>query len=84
VHPDGSAYNVCDGILRRDYGPGVNRVEIALGPTSMVFLKGHRIRLDISSGAYPRYDRNPSTAEQTIYHGGETPSYLLLPIVPGV
>lgn len=44
VHPDRSAYNVCDGILRQDYSPGVSRIGIRLSPTSMVFLKGHRIR----------------------------------------
>src|SRR5207244_10739874 len=38
VHPDGSAYNVCDGILRREYPPGVSRVDIVLGPQRMVYL----------------------------------------------
>jgi hypothetical protein len=82
VYPDGSAYNVCDGILRRNYSPGVNRIEIALAPTSMVFLKGHRIRLEVSSSNYPHYDPNPNQAEQTIHHGIDTPSQLVLPIVP--
>jgi putative CocE/NonD family hydrolase len=83
VYPDGSAYNVCDGILRRDYSPGVNKIEIALAPTSMVFLKGHRIRLEVSSSNYPHYDPNPNKAEQTIHHGIDTPSQLILPMVPG-
>jgi putative CocE/NonD family hydrolase len=82
VYPDGSAYNVCDGILRRNYSPGVNRIEIALAPTSMVFLKGHRIRLEVSSSNYPHYDPNPNQAEQTIHHGIDTPSQLVLPMVP--
>lgn len=83
VHPDGSAYNVCDGIVRRDYAQGVNRVEVALGPTSVVFLKKHRIRLEVSSSNYPRYDRNPNAANQTIYQREEAASYLVLPIAPG-
>jgi putative CocE/NonD family hydrolase len=82
VYPDGSAYNVCDGILRRDYSPGMNRIEIVLAPTSMVFLKGHRIRLEVSSSNYPHYEPNPNPAEQTIHHGNDAPSQLVLPMLP--
>jgi uncharacterized protein len=96
VHPNGDAYNVCDGILRRSYKDAGDTTEITidLWPTSMVFFKGHRIGLHVSSSNFPRFDRNPNTggfiptetepvpAHQKIHHGPETPSRLLLPIVP--
>ncbi len=96
VHPDGSAYNVSDGILRRSYRGArfPEEVRIELWPTSMVFLKGHRIRLEVSSSNYPRFDRHPNTggtiateqhpvvAIQSVHHGVETPSHLLLPVIP--
>ncbi|GMU93031.1 MAG: X-Pro dipeptidyl-peptidase [Candidatus Hydrogenedentota bacterium] len=96
VHPDGTAYNVCEGILRRSYAPTDQPVEIELElwPTSIVFLKGHRIRLQVSSSSFPRFDRNPNTgayipaetrpvtARQRVYHGGDTPSRLILPVIP--
>ena len=69
VHPDGSAFNICDGILRRNYEKSeketINpvRIEIELWPTSNVFLAGHQVRLEISSSNFPRYDRNPNTGE---------------------
>ena len=99
VHPNGNAYNLCDGILRRNYQPTENpdqvpvRIEINLWPTSNVFMKGHKIRLEISSSNFPRYDRNPNTGEfipeatktvpakQTIFHSSEFPSHLILPII---
>jgi uncharacterized protein len=96
VYPDGSAYNVSDGILRRRYEPGAGEgaeIKIDLWPTSTVFLKGHRLRLEVSSSNYPRFDRNPNTgrpaatetqpvaATQTIYHGPHTPSRLILSVV---
>ena len=100
VHPDGSAYNICDGIIRQNYKQAINgennptRIEIDLWPTSNVFLKGHRIRLEISSSNFPRYDRNTNTgelaptatktvsADQTIFHSRQYPSRLILPIIP--
>lgn len=102
VHSDGSAYNVSEGILRRRYsgatetarGNQPSEIRIDLWPTSMVFLKGHRIRLEVSSSNYPRFDRNPNTgrpistetqpivATQRVYHGRETPSRLILPVIP--
>jgi hypothetical protein len=105
VHPDGKAINLCDGILRARYRdsmtepkplePGkVYRMEIDLWVTSNVFLPGHRLRLEVSSSNFPRFDRNLNTgrtgggevemqrAEQTIYHDGEHPSHLLLPVIP--
>ena len=100
VHPDGSAYNVSDGILRQAYpsrgaGPEPPReIAIELWPTSMLFRAGHRIRLEVSSSNYPRYDRNPNTgreiagerafapAQQGVAHGAGFPSRIILPVVP--
>jgi len=67
--------------------------KIAVWPTARVFEAGHRIRIDISSSNFPRYDRNlntgeglggddMTTADQTIYHDDERPSRVDLPIVP--
>jgi putative CocE/NonD family hydrolase len=105
VFPDGHARNLCDGILRLRYRDGLQtaklakpgqiyRISVETGVTSNVFLTGHRIRLEISSSNFPRFDRNPNTgrpisderelrvARQTVFHGKTRPSYLLLPVVP--
>src|SRR5262249_27987538 len=91
VFPDGSAWNVSDGILRRRYdprvtegaSPGYTEITIELWPTSTLFKTGHRLRLEVSSSNYPRFDRNPNTgrpiaeetapvpASQTIRHDAE-------------
>lgn len=70
VYPNGKAYNLCNGILRRHYS-SLNadksdkavptKIEIDLGATSNVFRKGHSVRLEISSSDFPRFDRNPNT-----------------------
>jgi putative CocE/NonD family hydrolase len=75
--------------------PGeVVKYTIRMGPTSNAFLPGHRIRLDITSSDFPNYDRNHNTAanqnadatlaiaNQTIYHGGEQATRIILPWVP--
>ena len=105
VFPDGRAINLSDGILRLRYRESLERAKLArpgeiyplsidAGVTSNVFRKGHRIRLEISSSNFPRFDRNPNTggsiagetklrvATQTIYHDAAHPSHLLLPVVP--
>lgn len=105
VHPDGRAFNLCDGILRARYRESrteptllepdrVYRYEIDLGVTSNVFLRGHSIRLEVSSSNFPRFDRNPNTghdfgrdaelrtAEQRVFHSEVNGSHLLLPIIP--
>ena len=105
VFPDGNARNLCDGILRLRYRESlakpvlakpseVYEVTIEAGVTSNVFRAGHRVRLEISSSNFPRFDRNPNTgrpiademelrvARQTVFHGRSYPSYLLLPVVP--
>ena len=105
VHPDGRPFNLCDGIARASYRgsksaasliqPGkVYRYEIDLWVTSNAFLPGHKIRVEISSSNFPRFDRNLNTGEpfgagtefikatQTIYHDKERPSHILLPVIP--
>lgn len=105
VYPDGYARNLCDGILRLRYREGLDRaipanpnevytVTVDAGVTSNVFRAGHRIRLDVSSSNFPRFDRNTNTgrtiadekelrtARQTVYHGRLHPSHILLPVIP--
>ena len=105
VDAEGKAYNLCDGILRGRYRQGRDKTaflepgksepfEIDLWVTSNLFRKGHRIRVEISSSNFPRFDRNPNTghpfgkdadlvsAKQTIFHDHEHPSHLVLPIIP--
>jgi predicted acyl esterase len=75
---------------RRLYlAPGeIVRVEVEIWPTSMVFRKGHRIRLDIQprdgvgSQSYMHYHADYNTGTNTVYSGGDRESYLLLPIIP--
>lgn len=94
VYPDGNAYNIAEGILRSDYvNDEITKITIELNPTSIVFLKDHKIRLEISSSNYPRFSRNLNTGEDlgntetvnainTIYFGGDYKSFLLLPLIP--
>ena len=98
VNPSGKSVNVSDGLLRLipsrpAPGPeGCLKVEIDLWPTAHRFLKGHRIRLQVSSGSHPRFTRNPGsgellatattlkTADQTVYHDLAHPSAIILPV----
>ena len=72
VNPDGSSYNLCDGLIRARYrntserqeflAPDcIHEFEIDCWATAFVFKKGTRIRIQISSSNYPRYDRNLNT-----------------------
>ncbi len=104
-YPEGYDMNLGDGILRVRYRdsfeqetfmtPGeVYEIELTLPPTSNLFVIGHRIRLDISSSNFPRFDLNPNTgepmgkhthsivADNTIYFDAKRPSHILLPIIP--
>ncbi len=101
--PEGFALNVTDSILRLRYRDGgraeplvpgrVYRCAFSLYPTANVFGAGHRIRLDVSSSNYPRFDVNPNTGDplwsngltavavNAIHHDAERPSRLTLPVV---
>lgn len=69
--------------------PGrIVKVEVEVWPTCMVFAKGHRIRLDIQprdgvgAAPYTHYSADYNTGTNTIYTGGSTASYILLPVIP--
>jgi putative CocE/NonD family hydrolase len=89
VHPDGRSFNICDGILRIALGADAcRRIEIDLWSTSNVFLAGHRLRVDVTSSSFPRWDRNLNTgnqdesrinvARQRIYVDAQRPSLMQL------
>jgi putative CocE/NonD family hydrolase len=103
--PNGVELNVGDSIVRARYRDSLERAElmkpgtvyqftIEMYPTSLVFRRGHRIRLDISSSNFPRFDVNPNTgeplnghrrwaiAENSIYHDAQHPSHITLPVIP--
>jgi putative CocE/NonD family hydrolase len=105
VFPDSQAVIVCEGLARARYRNGLHRAgslepgktyafDIHVGSTAVWFDAGHRIRLEISSSNFPRYDANPNTgteiaterapvpATQTVAHRREFPSALILPVVP--
>ncbi len=104
VSPNGFAQNLTDGILRARYrktpekaefmNPGeIYKISVDLWATSNVFRAGHKLRLEVSSSNFPRFDRNLNTAEEQahgtrwvkatnlIYHDREHPSALVLPVV---
>jgi putative CocE/NonD family hydrolase len=93
VHPNGRSYVVTDGITRINSKPGETKsVEVDLWSTSMLFKKGHRIRVQVTSSCFPRWDRNLNTeqglttgemrvARQVVNVGGGQ-SFVTLPIVP--
>lgn len=104
VYPDGRAIRICEGIIRADHRnpeltptniePGkVYKFNIDLWATSNVFKKGHKIRVEISSSNFPRFDRNLNTgnyfatetkwvkAEQTVFHNEQYPSCIILPVI---
>jgi predicted acyl esterase len=103
--PEGFALNLCDSICRGRYRgwrreadlltPGeVYEFEMAPYPTANRFGAGHRIRLDVSSSNFPRYDVNTNTAEQegttrefrvatnTVHHSSDFPTHIELPLQP--
>ena len=95
VFPDGRSINIADGISRVRGEPGVPAErDIDLWATSNVFRAGHRIRLQVTSSCFPRWDRNLNTgdraaegtrmevARQTVLHDASRPSRILLPAVP--
>lgn len=82
--PGGFALNLSDSILRvNGLVPGETRaIRIELYPTSNVFAAGHRIRVDISSSNFPRFDRNPDPALNRIHCDDAHPSHIVLPVIP--
>ena len=96
VDPAGVSRNVCDGLQRAAIsGSGAPQpVRLELWPTAYRFRRGHRLRVQISSGAFPRWARNPGTgdpigsatelraAQQAIHHSPSCPSAVSLPICP--
>jgi len=106
VYPDGQAFNLQDGILRARYREGFHKkvwmkaeqvypIDVSMDATSNYFAAGHRIRLEVSSSNFPRFDRNLNTggnnfdetawqiAHNSVHHSKQASSYVLLPIVPG-
>ena len=101
VDPDGRSVNVCDGLQRFDpatidRGPdGTFRAEVRVWPIGHRFAPGHRIRIQVSSGAHPVYARNlgtgepPATAtemraaDQAVFHDPDHPSSITLPHFTG-
>jgi putative CocE/NonD family hydrolase len=104
VHPGGEAYNLDETIQRARWREGyekevwmekdkVYKVDMSPMSTSNMFKKGHRIRIEISSSNFPRFDRNLNTggnnfdekvgvvAHNLIFHSAQYPSQLRLPIV---
>jgi putative CocE/NonD family hydrolase len=107
VYPDGRAIGIADGILRMRYRDGtssaklldrhrVYRIEVDLTATSNVFFAGHRIRIEISSSNFPRFDRNPNNgglvararesdleiARQLVFLDSDRASFVTLPVIP--
>jgi len=104
-YPRGYALNLTDSIQRLRYRNGRKRAEllpagevdqivITLFPTSNLFARGHRVRLDISSSNFPRFDVNPNTgedlgldrrravADNTVFHDAQRSSHVVLPLIP--
>jgi len=105
VFPNGYAMNLCDGIVRARYRESretpslleagtIYEYRIEVGVTGNVFQVGHRLRLEISSSNFPRFDRNPNTgntygvdaqlrvAHQTVPHSADHPSHVRIPVIP--
>jgi len=105
VRPDGYAHNIAEGVIRARFReslstptlikPGeIYAYDIDMWSTSHVFRRGHRLRVEITSSNFPRYDRNPNTggelgfdtemkaAHQSVFHKAGAQSYILLPVIP--
>jgi putative CocE/NonD family hydrolase len=104
-YPDGFAMNLTDGILRVRYRdswehpalmtPGnIYQIKVSAFPTSNLFVRGHRIRLDVSSSNFPHFDVNSNTGEpearatssrvatNRVYLDATRPSHVVLPVIP--
>jgi putative CocE/NonD family hydrolase len=103
--PGGFDLNIGDGIQRLRFRESLQKevlaepgkvypITVKLYPTSNIFRKGHRIRVDVSSSNFPRFDVNPNTGEplnrnrrqeiavNRVHHDAEHPSHIVLPMVP--
>jgi putative CocE/NonD family hydrolase len=103
--PNGLHLNVADSIVRARFRNGTAKAEpltpgapveltIEMYPTSLLVRRGHRLRLDISSSNFPRFDVNPNTgeplnahrrwaiAENTVHHEAARPTHIVLPVIP--
>jgi len=92
VDQRGRSFNVCDGLVSLTDAGSLARADVRLWPTARRFNRGHRIRVQVSSGAFPRYARNTGTgephavatrlvaADQSVYHDPEHPSAIILPV----
>jgi hypothetical protein len=104
VYPDGRSFNICEGILRARYRQSLRRerllepgtvygLDVDLWSTSIIFNRGHRLRVLVTSSSAPGYDPNPNTgapfrqsrtirvAENTLWLSSARPSHVLLPVV---
>lgn len=106
VHPDGTARFLCHGVRRARFREGydralflepgrIERFEIDMTATGVRFLRGHRIRVEVSSTWFSRFERNPQTdavnwmtderapviGQQKIYHDSRHASYVSLPLI---
>ena len=100
VDPTGVSLNICDALLRVTPGgpgrqpDGTIRARFTLWPAAHLFRRGHRLRLQVSSGAHPRYARNTGTgeplttatalarADQRVFHDPGHPSAIVIPVAP--
>lgn len=92
VDAKGRSTNVCDGLVSLTGADRTSRARVRLWPTAYRFRRGHRVRVQVSSGAFPRYNRNPGTgepratattlrtADQEVFHDPGHPSAVLLPV----
>jgi putative CocE/NonD family hydrolase len=105
VYPDGRAERIQEGVARARFRNGfdqptllepnrVYRYDMDMWFTGMVIPPGHRLRVAVSSAAFPKYDRNLNTggdnerdtvfvsARQRVFHDAAYPSHVTLPIIP--
>lgn len=92
VDPEGRSFNVCDGLVSLTGADELSQATVTLWPTAHRFERGHRIRVQVSSGAFPRFARNTGTgeplasattllaADQAVHHDPDHPSAVILPL----
>jgi putative CocE/NonD family hydrolase len=92
VDTQGRSWNICDGLTRLTSANELVKATVRLWPTAYRFKRGHRIRVQVSSGAFPRFARNPGTgephatatrllpADQSVYHDLARASAITLPV----